>query len=91
MNKKNILLGFLVIAMSFVFTGCGKNDGTGGFSGFHRDILSFSFKQEPRFIIDNDKETDTKYGYINSAGAVVIQPKYDNAYAFENGVAKVSV
>ncbi len=36
-------------------------------------------------------KTDSKYGYINKNGDVVIEPQFDSALPFENGIAVVSV
>jgi len=36
--------------------------------------------------IEND---DSKYGYINKSGVVIIEPQFDRAYSFSCGLACV--
>jgi hypothetical protein len=53
---------------------------------------AFLFDNSPDFISDGlfRIKRNGKIGYANDSGKVIIEPKYECAYAFENGKAKVA-
>nr|WP_288690200.1 WG repeat-containing protein [uncultured Anaerotignum sp.] len=66
------------------------------------EVIPFSFYTAAPFSeglaavgVDLPKEegrqsAETRYGYIDKTGGWVIEPKYRNAYAFQDGLAKVA-
>ena len=89
MIKMNKFCIFTVLLISlFIFCGCNK---TSDDSTNKKEILNFSFSNEPRFKIFNEKDSNIKFGYIDKNGKVVIEPKYVGAFDFIDGVAQVAI
>jgi hypothetical protein len=66
------------------------------FDSFENEFPDFpfkeDFKQDKVVFLENyfPVASDQKYGYMNSNGAIVIQPQYDEVGVFRNGLAVVS-
>lgn len=79
MNKKYISILFLAILFMGFATACS--------SKLTNDNVAQTPKNGYRYLI----EVDGKYGFINQKGVVVIEPQFDDAKVFSEGLAAVKI
>lgn len=76
-----------LVFLGLLESGCFKDDSLGYETPppFDRPLYDPAIDGEPLFPI----KVNSRYGYMNRQGEVVIEPQYESAYDFREGIARV--
>ena len=86
--EKTLSVVVLILGASFILFGCNKTYKSINKKTNNNSNEMFAIPNNVNGYISNK---DTKWGFINNKGKVIIGPKYDSAYNSSEGLSLVSL